>query len=287
MNKATVLKAQTETERFLRKVAKQNEPFQAFTRTDVYKSFYKAIKEAAKTQGSTIAEALRNLDTSSSLAMNDDLQPLSDNELAHVAQLVKQQMPSMSDLISHEMVFNAIKAAFIYSVKAQYKRWGLIVKADVNFDLTNEMYIQMLNDQANYLLNQSSIDDTTRSQLINLIKNGKLDGLTIDEIASEIDDQFDVISENRAFVIARTETAQAMGSANLATMQENGVQTKHWVAAGSHVCEICQGNVDDGSIGVNDSFSSGDDSEPAHPNCECYTEADEIDLDSIDIWGGE
>jgi len=286
MDKLALTKAKLATDRFLRKAKKQNEPFQAFLQTDAYNAFYKSLASATLKQGTSVADALRNYDQSTSLAMNDDLQPLTEVQKTHVAQLVADSMPSLSDLLTPEQLVKALKSAFAYSAIQQYKRWGLIAKADVTFKLTNQKYIEMLNDQANYLLNQSSIDNTTREQLINLIKNGKLDGMTIDEIASEIDDQFGEISKTRADVIARTETAQAMGSANNATMIENGVQTKHWVLAGSNVCEICQGNADDGSMPVDEEFSSGDMNEPAHPRCECYTEADEIDLDSVDIWDG-
>jgi hypothetical protein len=288
MNAAVLNRVVEATSRFLTKVKRQNEPFQAFLTTDAYKTFYAALKDATLTQGQSVAAELKKANQANTLAFNDDMQPLTDSQLPHMKQLVKDSMPKLADLISHETVYKTLYAAFVYSVKAQYKRWGLMVKATgVEFSMTNKNYIKMLNDQSNYLLNLSSIDDTTTDQLVTLIKNGKMDGLTIDEIASEIEDQFDGISDNRAFVISRTETAQAMGSGNLATMVENGVQTKHWVIAGGNVCPICEGNAAQGSIPVSESFDSGDDCEPAHPNCECYTEADEIDLDSINIWDGE
>lgn len=287
MNKATLSRAEAATSRFLSKVKKENEPFQAFLRTDAYKQLYTLIEDAALEQGYKVAQALRDLDTSNTLAMNDDLQPLNDNQLGHVATLVKDVMPTMADLIDADELYEALEAAFVFSVKQQYKRWGIIVKASTSFDLTNANYRKMLEDQANYLLNLSSIDDTTTEQLVTLIRDGKLNALTIDEIADEIDDQFVGISEKRAFVIARTETSQAMGSGNLATMKENGVQRKKWITAGSNPCAICLANEAQGFIPVDEDFESGDAAEPAHPNDECYTEAEEIDLDSIDIWSGE
>lgn len=287
MNEVIAARMLGATDRFISKVKRQNEPFQAFLKTADYEKLYDAIKSAVRNQAKTVSQALKDLDTSSSLVMNDDKEPLNASNIAHLRQFIRDTMPGMQDLIGQELVAHCLTAAFTYSVKAQYKRWGLIVKADVQFQLKNQKYIDMLDDQANYLLNNSSIDDTTLEQMITLIRDGKEEGMTIDEVADELSDTFDDVSDNRAFVIARTETAQAMGSANLATMQENGVATKHWVTAGANICPTCEGNADQGSISVNDSFSSGDDSEPAHPNCECYTEADEIDLDSIDIWDGE
>ncbi len=289
MNELAAAKALGATQRFLSKVKLQNEPYKGMQETKEFKAFFSLFADSISSQADTITRVLKNLDTSSTLAMNDDLQPLNDSNVAHLRDLIRQTMPTTSDNISHEKVVEFLKFSFNYSVKAQYQRWGLIVKAaDVNFKVTNKKYLDKLDDQANYLLNNSSIDDTTIQQMTDLIGNGKAQGLTIDEVADELNNAFAEISDSRAMLISRTETAQAMGSANLASMVENGVATKHWVIAGSHKGgDECDDNADAGSIPVGDAFPSGDDAEPAHPNCECYVEADEINLDSIDIWSGE
>ena len=49
------------------------------------------------------------------------------------------------------------------------------------------------------------------------------------------------------------------------------VDVKRWVAE-PDACEICQDNEDDGWIGDDEVFSSGDDSPPAHPHCKCEIE---------------
>ena len=36
--------------------------------------------------------------------------------------------------------------------------------------------------------------------------------------------------------------------------------------------EVCEGNADDGPIAVGETFSSGDERPPAHPNCRCWLE---------------
>lgn len=287
MNKVAAAQALGATQRFLAKVKRQNEPFQAYLDTQGYKLLNKGITTAVRTQADAVAKALKELDPANTLVMNDDLQPLNDSNIVHLQSLIQSEMPPLSTLVPQRTVYRSLKSAFSFSVKAQYKRWGLMVKAaDVNFKLTNQNYISALNDQSNYLLNNSNIDSTTMNQMISLISDGKSAGLTIDEVADELSGSFKDVSDKRAFVISRTETAQAMGTGNLATMKENNVQTKHWVTAGANPCEICTGNEADGSIPVDASFSSGDDCEPAHPNDECYTEADEIDLDSLDVWDG-
>jgi hypothetical protein len=262
------------TDQFIAKRLKQNKPFQSLVATQEYKDFHAAVKDAI---GSQIKAVSHNLQ------MPTDY-------------WIDQTLPPLQNYLTVQQVQDYLVFCFEWGVRAQYKRFGLKVKANsphfakvdaVEFKLTNEDYLAALADDANYLINLSSIDATTRQQIIDLIEEGTSDGLTMDEVASYISDNIDDISDARANLISRTETAQAMGAGNYASMVENGVQTKHWVTAGASVCAICQGNADQGSIGVNESFDSGDDYEPAHPNCECYTEADEIDLESIDIWGGE
>lgn len=262
------------TDQFIAKRLKQNEPFQSLIRTHRYRDFHSAVQDA-------IASQIR--------AVSHNLQMPTDY-------WVDQSFPLLSQFLSVQDVADYMVFCFEWGVKTQYKRYGLKVKSNsplfmkadaIDFELTNEQYLAALQNAANYLINLSKVDATTKQQIIDLIQEGTTDGLTMDEVASLISDNIDNISEARANVISRTETAQAMGAGNHASMVENGVQSKHWVVAGAHVCEICQGNADQGSIPVDDSFDSGDDYEPAHPNCECYTEADEIDLESIDIWGGE
>lgn len=279
-DKAKALKQSTEE--FIAKRLRQNKPFQSLIATDQYAEFNQAIQDALKAQAKAMSQ---NMPTLALVQLPGQLE-----------KYVEDNMPRLGKLIDEQAVANYFVFAFEWGVKAQYKRLGLKVKRTsphfmkvdtYGFTLTNRNYIQSLSDDANYLLNLSSIDDLTRQQIIEIIRQGTLDGMTPDEVSDEIVNQFeDTISEYRADRIARTETAQAMGSGNYAGMIENGVTTKRWVPAGSSTCEICNGNADQGFIPVDQPFDSGDDYEPAHPNCECYTEAGEIDLDSIDIWDG-
>lgn len=155
------------------------------------------------------------------------------------------------------------------------------------FKLYDKFYTGSLDNQANYLLNKSTIDQTTRDRIFTIIRDGKLNLLTNDEIAKVITSEFETISAERAFMIARTETAQAMMSGQMAGMRESGVRNKQWITAGANICPICDMNADQGMIGINEQFNSGDDAPPAHPNCECYVEAGIIDLSEINLWDGE
>lgn len=269
------------TQRFIDKRLRVNKPFQSLILSPQFESFRKDLKKAIKSQLKAVADAMEG---KAVLATPDIIQGFIDTHL-----------PPLSSYFDKQEVFDYLQFCFIEGVRAQYGRLGLKTTAskvsfsyenDLAFELTNQNLIDALMQDADFLLNQSTIDATTRQQLIDMIQEAKLENATIDEIASTITDAMPDISENRAFVISRTETARAMGQGNYQAMVQNGVQKKKWIPAGGHACEICLGNADDGEIPVDEDFSSGDSYEPAHPNCECYTQAGEIDLDSIDIWDG-
>lgn len=276
-------------DRFIEKAQPKrvNKPFKAIQKTSEYKDFQDSFTTSIKEQAQWVADNISKLADEANIA--DDFEALTPDQQSRLKLLVKRGMPTTAQLVSEYRTSQYLRFAFEFSVKEQYKRWGLMVKSvdGVNFTVSNPKYIKLLNDQANYLLNDSSLDETTTDQIISTFAQGKLDGMSNDEVASQLSDTFAELSQSRADMIARTESANAMGDANNAAMVENGVQTKIWVAAGGNPDEECQNNEDDGEIPLDQSFSSGDDHEPAHPNCECYVDAGEIDLGSISIWEGE
>jgi hypothetical protein len=279
MNKLQRLSAAVDN--FLNKASKKNEPLEAFRTTDDYKDFEKSMATGILDQVTDMSKKLPKW-------MIDD----EEFDQKRVTKWVEDNQKSIAKYVKQKDVYAVLIQAFTYSVQSCYQRQGLKVSkaADpfVTFELTNSYYLDALQDQANYLLNKSSIDETTRNRMINLIRDTRTGMATIDEVAEIIVSEFEGISDTRAFSIANTEANQAMSSAQQAFLVENGVPTKVWVAAGGNTCAICQGNADQGPIDVKDSFESGDDTPPGHPGCECYEDAgEEIDLDSIDVlWDG-
>lgn len=279
MNKLQRLSAAVDS--FIHKASKKNEPLEAFRTTEEYKDFERSIADGIVDQVNDMAKKLPKW-------------MITDEEFdeKRVTSWVEDNQKSIAKYVKEKDVYAVLIQAFIYSVEASYQRQGIKLQkaADpyVTFELTNSYYLEKLQDQANYLLNKSSIDETTRNRMINLIRDTRMNATTIDELANIIADEFEGISETRAFMIANTEANQAMSSAQQAFLVENGVPTKQWVGAGPNTCSICQGNEDQGPIPVKDSFESGDETPPGHPGCECYEDAgEEIDLDSIDVlWDG-
>lgn len=111
--------------------------------------------------------------------------------------------------------------------------------------------------------------DQASQQFLNELTSAAVEGgATNAELATMIKDAY-AFSDERAMVIARTETAIADGAGRMIGYRESGVVTgKEW-NPDAEACEICLENADAGVVPLDEVFPSGDDHEPAHPNCEC------------------
>lgn len=112
--------------------------------------------------------------------------------------------------------------------------------------------------------------ETTREMLRSTILEAEQEGWSNDHLASELRDNY-AFSKQRAETIARTETKTADSQGQIAGWKASGLKMqKEWVrSANDYDCDICEANEDQGPIDLEDSFDSGDDTTPAHPNCEC------------------
>ena len=113
-----------------------------------------------------------------------------------------------------------------------------------------------------------AITDSTRDMLNSTITDSINNGDSVGTLKQNIMDSTG-FSEDRARMIARTETAYADQQGNLAAYKESGVVTgKEWVVGSEHDNDDeCDDNADAGVIALDDDFPSGDDCPPAHPNC--------------------
>lgn len=119
------------------------------------------------------------------------------------------------------------------------------------------------------------IDEGTREMLRADVGQAMQEGWTNDQLAKAIRDSY-AFSKDRASTIARTETQLAanQGAVN-GYRASQVVDGKQWLTAEDDlVSEDCQLNGEagangDGVIGLDESYPSGDDAPPAHPNCRC------------------
>ncbi len=167
------------------------------------------------------------------------------------------------DNITPEMQAVALDAATTVATQAG--------KGTQLFNQLNTRAIAVARERAADMVTQ--ITESTRNDLRIIISSGIDSQLTRDDIADLIQSTDpDVFSQDRAQLIAATEMRIANGEGALAGMQEVaalGVDVqKEWLPD-AEPCEICQGNADQGPIPLDESFESGDDTTPAHPNCMC------------------
>ena len=109
------------------------------------------------------------------------------------------------------------------------------------------------------------ISDATRKQISESIRTslslGENQQSAVERLSNTIKDA------KRAEMIARTEAVNAYQNGILLTGKESGAVGKEWETLGAD--DFCGDNQAQGIIGINESFVSGDDSPPAHPNCRC------------------
>ncbi len=114
----------------------------------------------------------------------------------------------------------------------------------------------------------TNIDETTRDMLAGDIDDAFKEGWSSATLANKLEENY-AFSDSRAETIARTEIARADQEGSMKAYRASGVvHNKAWLLA-EEPCAICEENENDGIIGIDELFSSGDDAAPAHPNCEC------------------
>ena len=118
-----------------------------------------------------------------------------------------------------------------------------------------------------------AITETTREMLRSAIADGLSQNLSADDLQKVIQDSY-AFSADRARVITATEVAKANVQGALDGAREAAAQgvvlKKVWLTSNSdNCCDDCTDNEDDGPIELDESFSSGDDAPPGHPNCQC------------------
>ena len=114
-----------------------------------------------------------------------------------------------------------------------------------------------------------NITNTTRNRVREVVGNALRDGQSIGSIVKEIK-VLDALSPEKARVIARTETATALGQGAFKAAEHQGRDEKRWVTQGDDgVSDHCLDNEGQGWIAIGDNFQSGVDTIPQHPNCRC------------------
>lgn len=115
--------------------------------------------------------------------------------------------------------------------------------------------------------------EATREMLRTTIVEAEAQGWSNETLANELRDNY-AFSKARAKTIARTELKSADSEGAIAGWRATGLKMKkEWIRSANDAdCDICEANESQGPIDLDDTFDSGDDTSPAHPNCECVVQ---------------
>jgi hypothetical protein len=114
-----------------------------------------------------------------------------------------------------------------------------------------------------------NISDTTKARVLDIVEEAVETGQSIVEMTAKLQKDH-IFSPEKAKVIARTETARALGVGIKEAAQHEGRDEKRWVTSGDiEEFDVCVQNAAEDWIPIGNTFSSGDDTIPAHPNCRC------------------
>jgi SPP1 gp7 family putative phage head morphogenesis protein len=111
------------------------------------------------------------------------------------------------------------------------------------------------------------ITEATREMLRGDVTEALEQGLSNDELADKLADNY-AFSDERAEMVARTETARADVEGSLATYRASGVvEGKQWIT-GADCCDECQ-DMDGEVVPLDGQFEGGASDPPLHPSCRC------------------
>lgn len=172
---------------------------------------------------------------------------------------------------------------FVFTEAAEDAAEGFGVSSAVDFTALNEAAFNYAKQRAAEMVGMKwsngemiqnpsarwAITDTTRDKLRQLISSAYTDSLSAADLKQAIQSSYG-FSAQRAETISRTELAMAAVQGNIATAKEIGVVAKQSVLGSEHEDEDeCDDAEDDGVIGIDEDFSTGDAGPPYHPNCVC------------------
>lgn len=135
-----------------------------------------------------------------------------------------------------------------------------------NSAAANTISSERLNELLNGSQTLDSLNSTTLERIATQLSNGLEQGWGADRTSQGINDAID--DPLRAMVIARTETSRALNESTITDYKDAGIEQIEW--QGADPCPICEEN-DGEVINLGETFPSGDEYPPAHPNCICTT----------------
>lgn len=131
-----------------------------------------------------------------------------------------------------------------------------------------------------------NIANLTRARVNTLVAGTIERGDSLGTLSKSLRNDF-AFSPKRARLVARTETATALGQGQQQAAKSKGFSEKSWVTQGDAlVVDVCKVNEAVGWISMSDPFPSGIDTIPQHPNCRCTVLYRAKEVAEIDVAEG-
>jgi hypothetical protein len=157
---------------------------------------------------------------------------------------------------------------------------GSDLGAAISFSLKHPAAVEWLESHAAEAV--TGINETTRTVIGDIVKNGVAEGQSYNKVAKAIRDQYEEFAvgkpqahiQSRAHLVAVTESHTAYGEGHRAGIEpllKVGLDVEHsWVTMGDDVVsDGCLENENAGWIPYDEPFPSGDLAEPRFPGCRC------------------
>lgn len=123
---------------------------------------------------------------------------------------------------------------------------------------------------ARMLTDVQGLDPQRAARLEKVREYLEASNLSPDALEKAVERERKKLLKERRETIARTEARKATSEAREVEALGRGARWKHWITtADERLCDICAGNELDGVIQVQETFSGGTMTAPAHPNCRC------------------
>lgn len=114
-----------------------------------------------------------------------------------------------------------------------------------------------------------AITDDVRDEVTNLVAQAEEEEWSSDQLSNAIQDA-GLFGEDRSDMIARTEIKRIDAMSANSTAKATGATKKKWLLSANHKeDDECDENADDDFIDIDDTFASGAEIPPEHPNCQC------------------
>lgn len=133
-------------------------------------------------------------------------------------------------------------------------------------------------DKSTLRLSQSTISTTTQNlndalaELRKQLKEGLIEGDGIPELKNRVKEIFDSADDDRAELIAHSETSRAVHEGQRIAAKASGIVKGFKLLVSDDACPLCESFADK-EIGLDDKFNEGDDYDdsvlPIHPACRC------------------